>query len=409
MTSHHSSLGAAFDPSHVQVEALPDFYDRLRQEEPVTFNPALNAYLVSRYDDIRAIILQPELFSSKDASFSRLDFHPQVATELQKGYPLKPITFVDDGERHIRLRTPLQKIFSPAHVRTAEPIVREIVTGLIDRFVSDRQAEIISQFAYPLPLEAIFALVGIPQQDRAMVKKRYEALCTLITPSSPLDVQVECAREFVALQHYFTHLIEERQKQPEDDLISELVRDKEAEGVPISDADLINQIVGVMIAGHDPITHLIGNGLVLMLEEPTRWQALCENPEQIPLVIEEILRFRGPLHGIKRTTLQQVTIGGVTIPQGTTLLLLCAAANRDESQFPQACDFTMQRRPNPHLTLGQGIHFCIGAALTRLEGRIAFEVLTQRIPSMRLLPDQQFEYSFRMSNAGYKRIYMQWE
>ncbi len=409
MTSHHSSLGAAFDPSHVQVEALPDFYARLRQEEPITFNPILDAYLVSRYEDIRSIVLQPDLFSSKDASFSRLDFYPEAVAELEKGYPLKPITFVDDGERHARLRAPLQKAFSPARVRAMEPIIRQIVTGLIDGLVSNGQTEIISQFAYLLPLEVILIMIGIPQQDMAMVKKRYEDLCMLITlPSSP-EEQTKCARQLVALQHYLACLIEEKQKQPEEDLISELVRDRQTGEEPSSDADLMNQIVGVMIAGHGPVTHLIGNGLVLMLEDPTRWQTLCEHPEYIPLVIEEILRLCGPAQGIKRTTTQEVTIGGVTLPQGTKLVLLCASGNRDESHFPQACSFEVQRRPNPHLTLGHGIHFCAGAALARLEGRIAFDALTLHIPKMRLVPDQQFEYDFRLSNSGHKHIYVQWD
>jgi cytochrome P450 len=408
MTSHHSFLGAAFDPSRVQVEALPDFYARLRQEEPITFNPILDAYLVSRYEDIRSIVLQPDLFSSKDASFSRLDFYPEAVAELEKGYPLKPITFVDDGQRHTRLRTPLQKAFSPARVRTMEPVIREMVARLIDGFVSNGQAEIISQLASLLPLEVILIMVGIPQQDMAMVKKRYEDLCTLITLPSSLEVQVECARQLVALQHYLVCLIEEKQKQLEEDLISELVRDRQTGEEPPSDADLINQIVGVMIAGHGPVTHLIGNGLVLMLEDPMRWQTLCEHPEYIPLVTEEILRLCGPAKGIKRTTTREVTIGGVTLPQGANLVLLCASGNRDESQFPQACRFEMQRRPNPHLTLGHGIHFCAGAALARLEGRITFEILTQRIPRMRLVPDQQFEYDFRLSNSGHKHIYVQW-
>lgn len=409
MTSHHSSLGAAFDPSRVQVEALPDFYARLRQEEPITFSPILNAYLVSRYEDIRSILLQPDLFSAKDDPVSRLEFYPQTIAELGKGYPLKTVTF-DDGARHTRIRKPLQKAFSPTRVRAMEPIIREIATKLINGFVSDGQAEIISQFARLLAREAILTMIGVPQQDMAMVKKQCEDVRVMTLLHLSQEEQVECACQLVALQHYFAHLIEEKQKQPEgEDLIAELVRDRKAGEEPLSDADLINQIFGVMIAAGESVTHLIGSGLVLMLEEPTRWQTLCECPEQIPLVVEEILRLRGAVHGLVRIATQQVTIGGVTIPQGAKLVLLCTSANYEEEQFSQACRFEMQRRPNPHLSFGHGVHFCVGAALARLEGRIAFEVLTQRIPKMRLVPNQQFEYHFRITIYGYKHIYVQWD
>jgi cytochrome P450 len=215
LTSHHCSLGAAFDPSRAQVEELPDFYARLRQEEPITFNPALNAYLVSRYDDIRSIVVRSDLLSAKDDPVCRLEFYPQTIAELKKGYPLKTVTF-DDGERHARLRKPLQKTFSPTRVRAMAPVIREIATKLVNGFVGNGQAEIISEFARLLPREVILTMVS---------------------------------------------------------------------------------------------------------------------------------------------------------------------------------------------AFGHGVHFCVGAALTRLEGRITFEILTQRIPKMRLMSNQQF----RITIYGYKHIYIQWD
>jgi cytochrome P450 len=409
MTSHHSSLGAAFDPLHVQLEALPDFYVQLRQEEPITFCPALNAYLVSRYDDIRSVLLQPNLFLSKNTPISRLGFYPQTVAELKKGYPFEIITY-EDGERHLRLMKPLAKTFSPTRVQTMEPIIRKIATKLIDSFESDGQVEIISQFARPLPREVILTMIGVPQQDMATVRKQYEDLHRLTLVQLSQEEQVECARQFVALQHYFAHLIEEKQNKLEgEDLISELVRDSETGEQPLSHTDLINQIVGIMIAASETIAQLIGNGLVLVLEEPTRWQTLCEHPEAIPLLIEETLRLRSPVHGLVRTTAQQVTIGGVTMPQGTKLILLCASANHDESQFVQARRCEMQRQPNPHLTFGHGLHSCVGATLARLEGCIAFEALTQRLPQMRLVPNRQSEYYFRIAISGHKQLFIQWD
>ncbi len=151
-----------------------------------------------------------------------------------------------NGARHTRMRQPFQNAFSPTRVRAMEPFIRETATKLIDRFIGDGQVEIISQFAYLLPLEVILAILGIPQQDLAMVKEQSDALRMLLSlPLSP-EEQVECARQFVALQHYYAHLIEEKRQHPGSDLVSDLVRDSMREDDPLSDVDLINQICGVV-------------------------------------------------------------------------------------------------------------------------------------------------------------------
>ena len=199
MTKHQPSLGASFDPLSIQTELPYAFYARLRQEEPITFSPAINAYLVSRYDDIRAILSQPDLFSSKNALLHLTKFHPETITELMKGYPYMLTTLGDDGARHTRMRAPLQKALSPARVRAMEPYIREIATRLIDGFVSDGQAEIISQFAYLLPLEVILNILGIPQQDLAMVKRQCTAWRMLLSLPLAPEEQAECARQAVAL------------------------------------------------------------------------------------------------------------------------------------------------------------------------------------------------------------------
>ena len=407
MSSHPSTLGAAFDPLHIEVEKPYAFYARLRQEEPITFNPALNAYLVSRYDDIRSIVSQPELFSSRDALDFPVEIHAQTIDELRKGYPFVPTTIVDDGVRHVRMRAPLQKALSPTRVRTMEPFIRETANRLIDGFLNDGRAEIISQFAYPLPLEIILNILGIPRQDLEMVKKRSDSMQMLFTLPLSQEQQVECARQFVALQHYYAQLIEEKREKPGEDLISDMIHHEPGEE-PLSMSELISQITGVIVAGHETTTHLIGSGLILLLEDPERWHLLREHPEQIPTAIEEILRLHGPVQGFIRTATREVTVGDRAMPPGTRLFLLYASGNLDEGRFSLANRFNIDRQPNHHLAFGYGVHFCVGAALARLEGRIAFEILTQRIPGMSLLPDQQFTYSFNLTTYGYKRIHVQW-
>jgi cytochrome P450 len=409
LTAYHTPLGESFDPLHIQVETPYAFYAQARREEPITFNPALRAYLVSRYDDIRSILLHPALFSSKDALDFPVERHAQTITELRKGYPFAPATIASDGDRHTRLREPVLRALSPTRVRAMESFIRETSTRIINGFLNAGKAEVISQFAYPFPLEIILTILGIPRQDLEMVKKRSDAVQMLLNLPLSEEEQAECARQFVALQHYYAHLIEEKRVHPVEDLLSDIIRYGEAGEEPLSEGELISQITGIVIAGHETTTRLIGNGLVLLLEDPTRWQALCEHQEQIPQAIEEILRLRGPVQGFIRTTTQEVTVGGISMQPGTRLFVMHASGNRDEGQFSQADHFEIERRPNHHLAFGHGIHFCVGAALARLEGRIAFEELTQRIPRMRLLPDQQFTYTFNLTTYGYKRIYTQWD
>src|SRR5581483_4951828 len=346
LTTPHSPIGAAFDPLHIQIETPYAFYAQVRQEEPVTFNPALQAYLVSRYDDVRSILSQPELFSSKDAlNFFPPKIYERTIAELRKGHPLEPVPLASDGARHSRLREPLQKALSLTRVRAIEPFIRETATRLIDSFIDDGKAEIISQFAYPLPLEIILTILGIPRQDLEMVKKLSDETQKFLFLPLPEEQQAECARQFVTLQHYYAHLIEEKRKNPAEDLISDMIHHKVAGEEPLSETILINLINGAVIAGHETTTHLIGTGLVLLLEEPERWQALRDHPEQIPQAIEEILRLRGPVQGFIRVATREVTVGGKVMPAGTRLLVLYASGNRDESRFDQADRLVMDRQP----------------------------------------------------------------
>jgi len=158
------------------------FYAKVRQEEPITFNPILNAYLVSRYDDIRFIASRPDLFSSKDAIATRppKQFSPETIAELEKGYPFRMTTIASDGARHTRLREPLQKAFAPTRVWAMEPSIRAIANKLVDCFIDDGQAEMIAQFCYPLPLEVIFVILGIPQQELAMIKKQSDDMLRML-------------------------------------------------------------------------------------------------------------------------------------------------------------------------------------------------------------------------------------
>jgi cytochrome P450 len=227
--------------------------------------------------------------------------------------------------------------------------------------------------------------------------------------SSPLseEQQVECARDYVRLQHYFIQLVNERRSAPREDLISSLLETSPGE-TPFNDAELVRILYGMVVAGYETTTQLIGNGVALLLEQPERWQTLCAHPEGIPQAIEEILRYDPPVVAFFRTTTQEVTVGGIKFPPETLLLVVFDSANRDETQFPQADQFDMQRSPNRHLAFGYGVHFCLGAFLARKEGQIAFETLCQRLPTLRLTPQQTLLHTPILRQRGLVRLEVLW-
>jgi cytochrome P450 len=308
----------------------------------------------------------------------------------------------------MRFRVPLTRAFAPARIRALEPFVREVANRLVDAFIHDGRAEIISQFAYPLALEVVFSLLGIPRQDIEQTRQWSQDWLTIMSVQLDEERQVAHARSTVAFQRYLAGLLAERRQAPQDDLISTLLLTSVPDEEPLTETELVIMLQGLILAGHESTTNMIGTGLLLLLENPSRWQILCEHPEYIPTTVEEILRFDAPIQMFARTTTREVTIDGVTLPEDAALLLIYGSGNRDEGIFADANEFQLQRAPNHHLAFGHGVHFCVGAALARLEGRVAFETLTSRLPDLRLVPRQLLTHIPTLLFRGYERLEVQW-
>jgi cytochrome P450 len=394
-------LGAAFNP--LAEDPYP-FYRRGRQEEPIMFCPELNAWLVTRYKDIQRILLQPGTFSSCDALTSPVTFYPRALEELIKGFLPVPIILNTDGVDHTRFRVPLTKAFAPARMRAIEPFIRQIANELVDVFIHDGRADIISQFAYPLALEVVFSLLGLPRKDIEQTRKWSQDWLTIMSVQVDEERQVECAQSTVAFQHYLANLLAERRQAPQDDLISTLPLFSTPGVEPLTETELVIMLQGLILAGHESTTNMIFTRLLLLLEDPARWQTLCEHPEYIPLTVEEILRFDAPIQMFARTTTQETIVDGVTLPEDASLLLIYGSGNRDEGVFAQADEFQLQRASNHHLAFGHGVHFCVAAELARLEGRLAFEILGLRLPHLRLVPGQILTHIPTLLFRGYERL-----
>jgi cytochrome P450 len=406
--TNEGSLGTLYHPLEGELLENPyPFYARARQEEPIFFSPELDTWIVTRYDDVLTVLNQSDIFSSKDALRPVVRFTPAVFGELSKGYPLTQSAVDSDGKEHLRFRNAISKAFASKRVKQLEPFIKGIVNSLVDSFINDHKADIISQFAYPLPLEVALFLIGVPKEDMALARKWSRSAAILVNSPLPEEQQVECARDFVSLQHYLMRLVNERRSAPKEDLISDLLETPPGE-TPFNDAQLVHQLTSVVIAGYDTAAQLIGNGVAILLEQPERWQTLHDHPEHIPQAIEEILRYDAPVHAFFRTTTQEVTLGGIKFPPETSLMVVFGSANRDEARFPQADQFDMQRLPNRHLAFGHGVHTCIGAFLARKQAQIAFETLCQRLPNLRLAPQQTFSHAPVLRQRGFILLEVVW-
>ncbi|GAB1542883.1 cytochrome P450 [Scytonema sp. NUACC21] len=399
-------LGQEFQPF---VNPLLDdpypFYKRARKEEPIFFSSLLNAYVLTRYEDVLTVLKDPVRFSSAQSLQSVGEFAPETIEVLRQGFPVVSL-IGSDGEQHRRLRTPFLKAFSPEKVVAMEGSIRAIANRLVDSFINDGQVEILSKFAYPLPLEVIFNMYGVPLNKMAEVKHWGSEVTALFsTPLTP-ERQIECARSYVDLQYFMANLVEERRIAPSDDMISDLLTSD------LSIPEIVLLLCEMIVAGHKTTANLIGKALKLFLEQPNLWQRLCDEPSLIPIALEEVLRYDTPAASMIRVTTQEVYLAGATLPKDTRILLLYGSANRDENQYHDSDRFNMERfkqTPVNHLAFSHGVHHCTGSHLARREGRIALSVLSSRLPNLRLRPNQQPTHIPALLNRGYAKLYLEWD
>lgn len=400
-------LGKEFQPFiSPQLEDPYSFFQRARKEEPLFFSPLLNAYVLTRYRDIISVLKNPVKYSSKDNLQPIGEYTPETIQVFRQGFPMVGDLLNTDGEHHKRLRAPFLKIFVPEKLTAMEDSIRAIANRLVDKFINDGHADIIEEFAYPLPLEVILTMYGVPLEMLENIKNWGHQTTALFSSHLTPEEQLKCAQGFVEMQRAIADLIEDRRKNPQNDLVSDL-----------QDSDLtLNEMVivlcGLVVAGHKTTSHLIGNGLKVLLERRKLWQKLCENSALIPVAIEEILRYEGPIPSMIRTTTQEVKLAGVTLPENTRIYLMYGSGNHDEDEFKNAAEFELQRyqeSTSKHLAFGHGAHHCIGSSLARREGRIAFEVLSQRLPNLRLCPNQKLENIPALLSRGFQRLNLEWD
>jgi cytochrome P450 len=340
----------------------------------ITVGPMTLA-LVARYADVTAGLRDHEHMSSVAP--------PRPANAYEGRFSGARNMLGSDPPQHSRLRKMVSRDFTPRRIREMEPRIREIAKELLDKVEAKGEFELMADLANVLPVTVIAEMLGVPAELSATFKHWSDTLVggENNVPGAPPPAKV--VRVVDEIGDYFTAEIEKRRINPGPDLVSALVAAHD-EGDAISAADLLSFVTLLLIAGNETTTNLIGNGTLALGRNPEQLDMLKRDPAMIPRAIEEMLRYDGPVQSTVRFTKQAMQLGGTEIPAKAIALMIVAAANRDPAQFKEPEKFDITREPNDHVAFGEGIHFCIGAALARMEATIAFEAMLARFPRLRL-------------------------
>jgi cytochrome P450 len=391
------------------LECPYPFYEALRTEAPV-YDTGFGFWLISRYDDVMAVVRDPERFSSGGRGVIGETF-PELDEIVRQGYPSVNTLLTNDPPDHTRFRNLVNKAFTPKRVTQLEGEIRTIANQLVDAWINDGRVELVSQFSVGLPLTVIADALGVDRADMPKFKKWSDDAVAPLSGLLTLEQRLECARSRVEMQRYMVERIEECRRARRDDLLSDLACAQfdsgPRAGEELSVAELLNVIEQLLVAGNETTTKLITAGMLLLLEHPDQMALVRADHRLIPNLVEEALRFESPVQNLFRTTTVDVEIAGVTIPAGTNCLVMYGCANRDDGHFSGAARFDVTRdNARTHLAFGQGPHFCPGAALARAEGRIAFETLLSRMDNIAVATDNPFERELSMVLRGWKSLYL---
>jgi cytochrome P450 len=408
-----TGLGAEFNPFEDPYLTDPyAFYARARAEEPAFYSPEIDHWVITRYEDVRAILHDPATFSSKVAQ-SPIRPWPKEAAEMfnARQFDLRPFLSNNDPPSHTHVRQFLRNAFTPRRIKRLEPIVRRIVVTEIDRIAPWGKADLVQELFYETPARVLFAFLGIPDGDVGKIKTWSKGR-GLLTWGNPSDEEIIALMpNFIEYLEYCVDRVDDLEKNPGHDYTSELLKqlhEEKPDGVTKS--MIVLALFGLLMAGHETTSNQASNGFRALLHHQDNWEAVCKDPTLIPNAVEEMIRYESSIISWRRVTNNPVEIAGVKIPQEAQLLVMLAAANRDSAHFEEGDCFDIQREnAQQHLSFGHGIHYCLGAPLARLELNIMLEELTRRLPSLRIVEGQTYNYLPNTTHRGPDTLWAVWK
>jgi len=363
-----------YNPFAPEVKANPyPYYTHLRHHAPVFQVKDAGFWAVSRYDDVLYVLKNPQLFSSTillAALLGDLNPVPEAANLIASDPPV-----------HSRLRKLANRAFTPRMISALEPRLRQITTELLSTIESHGEFDLVHDLSTPLPVIAIAEMLGVEPAHRIDFKRWSDDIVHAANGVS--GEEREQAQQSVAeFRTYFQDVIETRRAAPQNDLISALVKAEEEEQM-LTSGEVLSLTTLLLIAGNETTTNLIGNAVLALLEHPDTLAQVEKDPALIPQVVEETLRYDGPVQGIFRQATHDIELAGTTIPAGSLVFPLFASADRDENKFANPDQFDITRKTDGHIAFGFGIHFCLGAPLARLEAKIALQEMLGRFQNLK--------------------------
>lgn len=370
-------------------------YQRFHTELPIFYDDISEMWFFARHTDVDAIL--------RDRRFGRSILHIMGREEL--GLPpdnpaYEPFIklgqhsmFDKEPPEHTRLRSLVHKAFTPRRIRDMQAHIQRITDDLLDQAEAKGEIDLLEDFAVPLPVTVIAQLLGIPESDRGQLRPWSNAIVKLYELSHTPQQAADAIAASQAFNDYLVSLANQRRSNPQDDLITALVMVEDA-GDQLTTDELVSTCVLLLNAGHEATVNVVGNGFNALFKHPGQMDSLKSTPALIPPAVEELMRFDTPLQLFRRWVLQDMTYEGIELKQGTEVALLFGAANHDPDIFDKPTTLQFARDPNPHISFGGGVHYCLGAPLARMELQIAFETLLRRFPNMVLIEEPAYHLSY---------------
>ncbi|MEM8497141.1 MAG: cytochrome P450 [Pseudomonadota bacterium] len=406
------TIATDFNPVGMSFDDVYNALKNMREEQAIFFSEPLQAWVVTRYDDIRAMLDNPAF--TVEGTLQGFNYDAETEAILSSGINWNETAHIAgaEGEEHARLKKILLPILNPRRLRALEPVVRELAIELIERFRGDGHCEFMSAFAYLLPIYTVFRFIGFDSAEDdldQLARWSGNTFKIWLTPMAP-EEQKQCARDAVDYQNYIRRKINDRRKNPRDDLMTEMVLAMDRGDIDISEDELVLMYIFTFIgAGHETTMAQLGNSVYQLLRKRDRWENLTSQPDDILDIVEETIRYDGSVLGWYRRVGQDTDFLGQQLNKGDFVVMAFGSGNHDPSQFSEPENYCpiRQHRKRP-LTFSQGRHFCLGAPLARIEVKVALEELSQRLPQLRLTADQSIKLAPSVATRVIERLELQW-
>jgi cytochrome P450 len=402
------------------VQETYTWLQEMRDTQPIWLDESSGCWHVFRFNDVYTVSAEYHLFSSerKPNALRRASSdstHQVAGSATQDGHRRRrgATLLRMDPPQHRKYRNLVSPSFTPRALSRLSGRIAAITQELIDQVRPQGKIDFITEIAYPLPTMVIAEMLGVPTSDRPLFKRWADGLLNFQLSDAEAVQSAEQARNNPEVQRlnrisdemfdYFEEMLAERRRQPREDMMSELLV-AEVDGERLNLEDTVAFCILLLLAGHVTTTNLLGQAIRCFSEHPDALAQVRQRPDLMPGAIEEVLRYASPVWRLMRVTKSEVTIEGVTVPADATIFAWLASANRDERQFPDPESFNIERTPNHHVAFGHGIHFCLGAPLTRLEASIALPMLIEQLPDLHVVTDQPMELFEGRFLFGFKHL-----